>query len=174
MCSNERLQAFEEKLIQELSEQDWAHIFAWRLLPNHYHILASVNLTLFEPWLRRIHNGTSTRWNREDRTPGRKVWYHFIDRIIRTDRHYWATINYIHANPVKHDYVSKATEWPYSSLHGYLRSFGKDKVSRIYKQYPVKDYGKGWDWDQCFHENPVKNAACAATTNGSFINIPDK
>lgn len=32
-----------------------------------------------------------------------------------------AHIDYIHYNPVKHGYVAKVSEWPYSSFHQYVR-----------------------------------------------------
>ena len=61
--------------------------------------------------------GGPLNWNREDGIPNRKVWYRFSDRGMRSEGHFFASINYIHANPVKHGYVEKATEWPWSSLH---------------------------------------------------------
>ena len=29
-------------------------------------------------------------------------------------------MNYIHFNPVKHGYVTRASDWPYSSVHRYI------------------------------------------------------
>ena len=29
-------------------------------------------------------------------------------------------MDYIHYNPVKHDWVSRPVDWPYSTLHGYI------------------------------------------------------
>jgi putative transposase len=30
--------------------------------------------------------------------------------------------NYIHFNPVKHGYVTRACDWPYSSFHRYVKN----------------------------------------------------
>ncbi len=29
-------------------------------------------------------------------------------------------VDYIHINPVKHGYVERASDWPYSSIHRYI------------------------------------------------------
>lgn len=47
-------------------------------------------------------------------------------------------------NPVKHDYVKKWQEWPWSSVHGYLEKYGREKIEEIWYKYPLKNYGKGW------------------------------
>ncbi len=30
-------------------------------------------------------------------------------------------VDYVHANPVRHGYVRRASDWPYSSIHRYIR-----------------------------------------------------
>jgi len=30
-------------------------------------------------------------------------------------------MDYVHINPVKHGHVAQASEWPYSSIHRYIR-----------------------------------------------------
>lgn len=42
--------------------------------------------------------------------------------------HHWATVNYLHYNPVKHGYVDRMTEWPWSSIHRYVEEEGKESV----------------------------------------------
>ena len=113
--------------------------------PNHYHVLIQADLDFLRPWLGRLHNGKATQWNREDETPQRKVWYRFTDRRMRGENHYYATLNYIHANPVRHGYVTNARDWPWSSLHDYVERFGRDTLARWWREYPIGDYGKGWD-----------------------------
>ena len=47
----------------------------------------------------------------------RRYWEHTISGMQDLRSH----IDYIHYNPVKHGYVSNACDWPYSSLHRYIR-----------------------------------------------------
>jgi putative transposase len=118
---------------------------AWVVLPNHYHLIIEGDLHVSARRIARLHNGKATQWNREDQTQGRKVWHRFSDRIIRTERHYYASLNYIHANPVKHGYAASATDWAWSSFSVYLDAVGRECLADWWRQYPVGDYGKGWD-----------------------------
>ena len=145
MAQEERRTALLERLLTGLHEDCSADVFAWVILPNHYHILARVDLPVFATWIGKLHNATSTKWNREDKTPGRTVWYRFSDRGIRNERHFWATVNYIHFNPVKHGYVEHIDTWKCSSIHSYIAEHGYEAVIQLDKNYPLYDYGKNWD-----------------------------
>ncbi len=119
---------------------------AWCVLPNHYHVLARTSdLKSLVGALAKLHGGTSFQWNKEEECRGRKVWHGVADRAMRSDGHFWATVNYIHHNPVKHAFVEKWDEWPYSSAVDYLREIGREEATAVWKSYPILDYGKGWD-----------------------------
>lgn len=76
---------------------------------------------------------------------GRKVWYNYFDREMKSDRHYLASLNYVLNNAVHHGYAERWQDWPYSSADKYLEEIGRDEALRIWLEYPVLDYGKGWD-----------------------------
>ncbi len=46
----------------------------------------------------------------------RRFWEH----TVRDDRDFEAHVNYIHINPVKHGYVTRATDWEHSTIHAYV------------------------------------------------------
>jgi len=139
-----RRDEWREALLAAFEEAD-ADVRAWVVLPNHWHVLASVALPDLRPLVGRLNNGKSTQWNREDGAPGRKVWHRFADRRIRNERHYFASVNYIHANPVRHKCAKDSRQWPWSSLHTYLEEVGRDTLKQWWHEYPVDHYGKGWD-----------------------------
>lgn len=119
---------------------------AWVFLPNHYHILLTApDLRVVGEVLRIAHSRIATTMNYQQGQPGRKVWYRYSDRFIRSERHHWASFNYIHYNPVKHGYVSRITDWPWVSAHEYMSEQGREWMTRTWRAYPIKDYGKGWD-----------------------------
>jgi len=117
----------------------------WVVLPNHYHLVAQVNLDVLASKIGRLHNGKSTQWNREDQTPGRKVWHRFADRRIRNERHYFASLNYVHANPVHHGWVEHADVWRWSSLAHYKQEVGAEALEVWAREYPIERFGEGWD-----------------------------
>lgn len=121
-------------------------IFAWVVIPNHYHLLVKVEkFKTFSLIFKNIHGPLSRKWNLEDEQPGRKVWYKFTDRAMRSDGHFYTTLNYIHYNPVKHKQATSPYDWPYSSVHWYREHYGRDWLRDLWVKYPVKGYGKNWD-----------------------------
>lgn len=48
----------------------------------------------------------------------RRYWEH----CIRDEKDFERHVDYIHYNPVKHGYVSRAIDWPYSTFHKYVET----------------------------------------------------
>jgi putative transposase len=120
---------------------------AWVFLPNHYHVLLETeDLSIVSEVLRILHSRVATDINGRQDQRGRQVWYRFSDRLIRSERHYFASVNYIHHNPIKHGYVDRMTLWPWSSVHDYVETQGAEWLAHTWKACPIRNYGKGWDW----------------------------
>lgn len=64
---------------------------------------------------------------------------------MKSERHFWATLNYVHHNPVHHGYVKQWQDWPFSSARDYLAEMGKERAAEVWREYPLLDYGKDWD-----------------------------
>ena len=52
---------------------------------------------------------------------------------------------YVLNNAVHHGFVTKWSDWPYSNAAEYLQTIGREQALRIWKSYPLFDYGKDWD-----------------------------
>ena len=140
--SPDRMTLFSNHLLDTLPDPP----VAWCVLPNHYHLLVrSDDLKGFIQILAKLHGRTSFEWNREEQTRGRKIWHGTSDRAMRDTGHFWATLNYIHHNPVHHGYVQVWQDWPWSSAPAYLDEMGTKNAEAIWKGYPLLDYGTGWD-----------------------------
>jgi putative transposase len=145
--SSDRMAECESALI-EICKDAGTKLYCWCVLPNHYHVLlctAAVSELLTR--LGKFHGASSFKWNGEDGTRGRKVWFRAVERSMRSERHFYATLNYIHHNPVKHGYVEKWQDWPYSSASEYLEKVGHETAARVWREYPVLNYGDEWDHD---------------------------
>ncbi len=59
----------------------------------------------------RISKGERGIWQR-------RYWEH----LIRDENDFERHVDYIHYNPVKHGYAHQANEWPYSSIHRYIKA----------------------------------------------------
>jgi len=121
-------------------------IRAWVVLLNHYHLLVHVkDFDELGVIFRQVHGPTALEWNKQDKTRGRKVWYRYSDRLIRSERHYYTTLNYIHYNPVKHRLVDSPYDWTWSSVHWYLENEGRQWLRDLWSSFTVRNYGSGWD-----------------------------
>jgi putative transposase len=97
--------------IWTLPEGDHDFSTRWSLIKrsvSHF----SPNLA-FAPDLRNA----SARKHRESTIWQRRFWEHLIRDDIDFERH----LDYIHYNPVRHGYVTRAVDWPYSTIHRYVR-----------------------------------------------------
>ncbi|MBB3104137.1 REP-associated tyrosine transposase [Azomonas macrocytogenes] len=107
------------------------YIDAWVVLPEHMHCLWTLpagdadfalrwkvikfafakRLPITEPRpAALIKRGERGIWQR-------RYWEH----LIRDERDYERHFDYIHFNPVKHGYVTRVGDWPYSSFHRAIR-----------------------------------------------------
>ncbi len=104
------------------AKYEW-HLIAWAVMDNHYHLLARAPASgadTLSRWTNDLHKFTARRWNAEDHTPGRVVWYEYWDRCIDNEASFRARFNYVHWNPVKHGYVELPDDYEYSSYREYF------------------------------------------------------
>jgi putative transposase len=142
----ERLSDFSGKLLETCRSAEYP-VFGWVVLPNHYHVLlrATDDIQQVIGTFGRLHGSTSYRWNAEDDQRGRKVWFNAMETGIRTERHFWATLLYVLNNAAKHRYVEHWADWPFSNGRDWLDAVGEDESNRLWKEFPIDDYGKEWD-----------------------------
>lgn len=140
----QRMTAFMVSWIRMAEEQ--GSVRAYCILPNHYHVLVETEdiLHLLER-IGQLHGRTSFAWNGEDGTRGRQVFHRAAETRIKNDRHFCAALNYVHHNPVRHGYVGKWTDWPWSSAVDHLKNLGREEVERMWREYDISTFGDGWD-----------------------------
>jgi putative transposase len=111
------------------------HIDAMVVLPDHLHALWTlppddadyslrwqlIKRSFTERLLEEGVLDTAARMGR--RSGERSVWQRrFWEHQIRDEDDFARHVDYIHFNPVKHGWVMRARDWPYSSLHRFVRA----------------------------------------------------
>ena len=106
------------------------HIDAWVVLPDHMHCIWTLpeGADDFPLRWRLIKLLFSKRLPQDELlSPKRKrrrergIWQRrYWEHTITSDQDYARHIDYIHANPLKHGYVKKISDWPYSTFHRYV------------------------------------------------------
>ena len=135
-----------ESEVTEIFQKFCSHLYGWCVLPNHYHALVKTyRIAALREEIGHYNGRSSFNWNGEDNQRGRKVWYNCFEKPMKSERHFWATLNYVHHNPVHHGYVKRWQDWPWSSARQYLETVGPEEAKRIWLTYPILDYGKKWD-----------------------------
>lgn len=143
-ATSARIEKFEESVLNELNRL--SSVYAHVVLPNHYHALVETNnVTKLRTELGKFHGRTSFQWNKEDNRSGRKIFHGSAETVMKSERHFQATMNYIHHNPVKHGYTEKWQDWPFSSAAAYLAAVGEAEARKQWVEYPIESYGDSWD-----------------------------
>ena len=91
---------------------------AWAVLRNHYHVVVrspDAGATTLSRMLGKLHMLSAKELNRQDGTPGRKVWVQFWETQLTFERSYLARLNYVQENPVHHGVSSHAKAYPWCS-----------------------------------------------------------
>lgn len=110
-------------------------LLAFVLLPNHLHCIGSMpdgdddfptrwrqikSLFTREYLLTGGHDWDVTPQSR--RQGRRGVWQpRYWEHRIRDEKDYFRHRDYIHLNPVRHGYVERPEDWPWSSFHRHVR-----------------------------------------------------
>lgn len=143
--SLERMTECEEAVLDACNKHS-TEIYAWCVLPNHYHVLLqTAQIKAVRKELGLFHGRSSFQWNGEDQQRGRQIWHNCFERGMKSERHFRASLNYVLNNPVHHGYATNWQDWQWSNAAEYLEKTGREKALKIWREYPVLDYGKKWD-----------------------------
>lgn len=119
-------------VVREVRQRHPFEIVAWVVLPDHIHAvwkLPAGDADFPMRWAlikagfsRRIAPAENVNPSRAMKGQ-RGIWQRrFWEHLIRDDDDLARHVDYIHINPVKHGHAAKASDWPWSSIHRYVRN----------------------------------------------------
>jgi putative transposase len=139
-----RLGVLQRGLLSLCQAKGW-QVEAWAVFSNHYHFVARSPDTKdsaesLRSILAELHFKTASWVNKLDDARGRTIWQNYRDTALTFERSYFARLNYVHQNPVKHGLVDDARQYPWCSAEwleqsatpaqlATLHSFKIDRVS---------------------------------------------
>jgi putative transposase len=114
---------FLESLFAYAGEFQWS-LRAWAVPANHYHFIAlsPPDPKTLRKFIGKLHMKTAQELNRQDASPGRKVWFQFWDSHITFEKSYLARLHYVHSNPVKHGVAELAENYRWCSAAWFARN----------------------------------------------------
>ncbi len=116
LSTAERLDFFQHTFFAVAEELGW-EIHAWAILNNHYHWVgaASDSSGPLHRFVGKLHMVTAKELNHCDDSPGRKIWFQYWDTVITNQASYFARLNYVHHNAVKHGVTLNAENYRWNS-----------------------------------------------------------
>jgi len=132
-----RLGVLNRGLLTVAHEFGW-QLEAWAIFSNHYHFIAhspgdSTDATSLATMLKTLHVKTASWLNRLDTTPQRQVWFNYWETRLTHQKSYFARLNYVHQNAVKHGLVPVANQYPWCSAAWFERTASPAQVKSIYR-----------------------------------------
>ena len=103
-------------LMLKAAESDNASI---ALIINNFHKFSAMFIRKYKPELKSII----------------KIFYNYWDTCITYERSYYARINYIYLNPVKHGYVTEAQNYKFGSYYFRFKK-GENGLKEILSKFP--------------------------------------
>ena len=141
--ASERLDFLQNSLLTIAKEYHW-HLQSWAIFSNHYHFIATCSESAknLPEFISKLHATTALFVNKLDDTPERRVWHNYRDTQLTFLNSYFARLNYVNQNPVKHKIVKSALDYRWCSASWFEenspRSFSK--TIGAYKIDDIKIY----------------------------------
>lgn len=118
------------ELVREVKQRHPFTIHGWAVLPDHLHCVIELpagDADFALRW-RLIKAGFSRRLPLLERRSAvrqgrreRGIWqWRYWEHQIRDEADFARHLDYLHFNPVKHGWVPRVADWPYSTFHRYV------------------------------------------------------
>ena len=125
-------------------------IFAYCLMPNHYHLLVRQNSDIsISKWLKTVFNGYSQAINKQENRKGTIFEGRAKNREITSEKHIMHLIRYIHYNPVYAGIVTKAEKWEFSDYSDWIGI----RKNKLFNNHLLEQYFDNHKSYKIFFEN---------------------
>lgn len=130
--SDNKLKFMRDLLWEVCEEYDW-RLQAWAVLSNHYHFVAQSSEApeRLRKLISKLHTLSARELNRIDKKPGRKIWHQYWDSHINIPGSYYARLQYVHQNPVRHGLVEVADQYDWCSAKWFKANAEKSLMKTV-------------------------------------------
>ncbi|MEI6536827.1 MAG: transposase [Verrucomicrobiaceae bacterium] len=133
----DRLAVLHRGLLRVASDFGW-QLEARAVFSNHYHFIArnptnGDDASSLSAMISALHTKTARWINKLDDTTNREVWHNYWETALTHQRSYFARLNYVHQNAVKHGLVPVANQYPWCSAGWLERTASAAQVRTIHR-----------------------------------------
>jgi len=128
------------EIIKEFcNEFEWI-LREWVILDNHYHLMVKSRKGSDLPkLLGKIHRKSTYFLKRKNKILTLHFWWNYWDTCVRGERDFYARINYIFYNPVKHGYVTKIENYIWSSFQHSVKENREEAIRKQFEKYDFQN-----------------------------------
>ena len=115
--------------LQEAAQRDGVVVYAYALMPNHYHLLVETPRGNLERFMQRLNTSYAMYYRHKHRRPGHCFQGRYGAKLVEGDEYLLRLTRYIHLNPVKIESLkakssdekwAELERWVWSSWLGYV------------------------------------------------------
>jgi putative transposase len=106
--------------VQQAKERYHFYLYAYCLMPNHFHLLLETRLPNISKIMQYINSSYTTYYNIRHHRCGHLFQGRFKSLVVDRDNYFLEVSRYIHLNPVRAGIVKEPMAYNWSSLNAYL------------------------------------------------------
>jgi REP-associated tyrosine transposase len=125
-------------LLQQQKSKLPFYLYAYCLMPNHFHLLIEMQDDLVSRIMQRVLTSYSQYHNRKYKKIGHLFQGRYKSILCQTDRYLGELVRYIHLNPVRAKIVKRPEDFEYSGHRAYL---GLDNTGLVDTEPVLRHFG---------------------------------
>ena len=129
--------------LAELGEKQALKIYAWALLPNHFHLLCKTQNWPLSSSMRKLLTGYAVNFNRRHKRYGHLFQNRYKSIVCQEDNYLLELVRYIHLNLLRAGIVKNLPELNRSPWTGHSALVGKKKKAWQDTEYILSFFGNG-------------------------------
>lgn len=127
--------------IGQIVPKSGAKIYAWSLLPNHFHILIRTGHLPLSSIMRKILTGYAVSFNHRHKRAGHLFQNRYKSILVEEEPYLLELVRYIHLNPVRAKMVEKIDQLDIYAWSGHAALMGKQDNSWQDLDYILARFG---------------------------------
>jgi putative transposase len=126
-----------------LAEGGWFKVYAWTLLPNHFHLLCKTGKQPLARGMRRLLTGYVVKFNKRHNRNGHLFQNRYKSIVCQEDGYLLELVRYIHLNLIRAGIAEGLGELNRSPWSGHSALMGYRKREWQDTEYVLSNFGKG-------------------------------
>ncbi|MBN2342227.1 MAG: transposase [Deltaproteobacteria bacterium] len=106
-----------------------ATIYAWSLMPNHFHLAIRTGDSPLSQTMRKLLTGYAVSFNRRNNRSGHLFQNRYKSTVVDEERYFLGLVRYIHLNPVRARMVDSVADLKSYPWTGHRQLMGKGGLS---------------------------------------------